>query len=375
MGNTAPYVVSFLLRFIYGVMHILTKAAFNQGTSTYVLNFYRHAIATMFLLPIAFAIERKTAPQMSYKVCLKLFVHALYGMSAPFNISCVGLKYASAASASAVINLLPVLTFILALLLGMESLQLKRFHGIMKVSGIVSLCGWCYCTNVIPRTGAQICCPLPLFHHASQVDTHPSRSWILGILLQSLATVLFALWTVFQGPLLEEYPSILLNTSLQLVFATVQSFFMALVMERDFSRWKLSLDVGLVAIVYCGVFVSALVNYLQIWVIGRCGPVFLSMTVPLTLVITVILSLLIGEPVSLGSVISGALMVGGLYNVLWGKRIEQVALCKQGGGREHAACFDLEEQESGAPVPSTQDSIKPVPDSKDPNETVSSKRC
>ena len=58
MGNTAPYVVSFLLRFIYGVMHILTKAAFNQGTSTYVLNFYRHAIATMFLLPIAFAIER-----------------------------------------------------------------------------------------------------------------------------------------------------------------------------------------------------------------------------------------------------------------------------------------------------------------------------
>uniref|UniRef100_A0A3B6DS15 WAT1-related protein n=2 Tax=Triticum aestivum TaxID=4565 RepID=A0A3B6DS15_WHEAT len=375
MGNTAPYAVSFLLRFIYGVMHILTKAAFNQGTSTYVLNFYRHAIATMFLLPIAFAIERKTAPQMSYKVCLKLFVHALYGMSAPFNISCVGLKYASAASASAVINLLPVLTFILALLLGMESLQLRRFHGIMKVSGIVFCAAGVTVLTLYQGPELKSVVHYALFHHASQVDTHPSRSWILGILLQSLATVLFALWTVFQGPLLEEYPSILLNTSLQIVFATVQSFFMALVMERDFSRWKLSLDVGLVAIVYCGVFVSALVNYLQIWVIGRCGPVFLSMTVPLTLVITVILSLLMGEPVSLGSVISGALMVGGLYNVLWGKRIEQVALCKQGGGREHAACFDLEEQESGAPVPSTQDSIKPVPDSKDPNETVSSKRC
>uniref|UniRef100_R7W9J8 Auxin-induced protein 5NG4 n=1 Tax=Aegilops tauschii TaxID=37682 RepID=R7W9J8_AEGTA len=316
MGNTAPYAVSFLLRFIYGVMHILTKAAFNQGTSTYVLNFYRHAIATMFLLPIAFAIER---------------------MSAPFNISCVGLKYASAASASAVINLLPVLTFILALLLGMESLQLKRFHGIMKVSGIVLCAAGVTVLTLYQGPELKSVVHYPLFHHASQVDTHPSRSWILGILLQSLATVLFALWTVVQGPLLEEYPSILLNTSLQIVFATVQSFFMALVMEGDFSRWKLSLDVGLVAIVYCGVFVSALVNYLQIWVIGR--------------------------------VISGALMVGGLYNVLWGKRIEQVALCKQGGSREHAACFDLEEQESGAPVPSTQDSIKPVPDSNDPNET------
>jgi hypothetical protein len=51
--------------------------------------------------------------------------------------------------------------------------------------------------------------------------------------------------------LLEEYPSMLLNTSLQIVFAIVQSFFMALVMERDFSRWKLGLDVGLVAIIYC----------------------------------------------------------------------------------------------------------------------------
>ena len=105
MGKTSPYAVSFLLRFIYGVMQILTKVAFNQGTSTYVLNFYRHEIATMFLLPIAFAIERyakfwllsylvldviqeacteiyfcrKTAPQLSHKVCLKLFVHALYG--------------------------------------------------------------------------------------------------------------------------------------------------------------------------------------------------------------------------------------------------------------------------------------------------------
>uniref|UniRef100_A0A453DHH9 WAT1-related protein n=1 Tax=Aegilops tauschii subsp. strangulata TaxID=200361 RepID=A0A453DHH9_AEGTS len=58
MGNRAPYAVSFLLRFIYAVMQILTKVAFNQGTSTYVLVFYRHLIGTMFLLPIAFAIER-----------------------------------------------------------------------------------------------------------------------------------------------------------------------------------------------------------------------------------------------------------------------------------------------------------------------------
>jgi hypothetical protein len=46
----------------------------------------------------------------------------------------------------------------------------------------------------------------------------------------------------------------------------------------------------------------------------------------------------------MNSVISGALMVAGLYNVLWEKRMEQVALGKpQGGSSENAACFDLEE--------------------------------
>lgn len=251
MGNIAPYAVSLLIRFIYGVMQILTKVAFNQGTSTSVLVFYRHVVATILLVPIAFAIERKTAPRLSYRVCVKLFVHALYGLSASINISSIGLNYASAASASAVLNLLPVLTFFLALMLGMESLKLKRFHGIVKVSGIV-LCA-VGVTVLALYQGPELKSFIhhPLFHHISRVDAHPSRNWILGILLQSLATAMFALWTVLQGPVLEEYPSMLLNTTIQVVFATVQSFFTALVMERDFSRWKLRLDVGLVAIIYC----------------------------------------------------------------------------------------------------------------------------
>ncbi|XP_047054725.1 WAT1-related protein At5g64700-like isoform X2 [Lolium rigidum] len=318
-------------------------------------------IATMFLLPVAFAIERKTAPQLSYKVSLKLFVHALYGMSASINITFVGLSYASETSASALLNLLPVLTFFLALLLRMESLKLKRFHGIVKVSGIVLCAAGVTILALYQGPKLKSFIHHPVFHHASQVDTHPARRWILGILLQSFATAMFALWTVFQGNL-AEYPSMLLNAAVQVVFATVQSFVMALVMERDFSRWKLSLDVGLVAVIYCGVVVSAFSNYLQLWLIDKRGPVFVAVTAPLTFVITIILSLLIGEAVTLGSVMSGALMVGGLYNVLWGKRMEQVALGKQQGrSAGNAARFDFEEQERGAPVPATQDLIKPLP--------------
>jgi drug/metabolite transporter (DMT)-like permease len=53
-GNGRVYATVVLIRLIYAGMHILTKAAFNEGTSTTVFVFYRHAVATIFLLPFAF---------------------------------------------------------------------------------------------------------------------------------------------------------------------------------------------------------------------------------------------------------------------------------------------------------------------------------
>jgi hypothetical protein len=50
--------------------------------------------------------------------------------------------------------------------------------------------------------------------------------------------------------MLEAYPSKLLNTTLQMIFATVQCFFIALAAERDLSRWKLALDIRLYAVIY-----------------------------------------------------------------------------------------------------------------------------
>ncbi|WVZ70149.1 hypothetical protein U9M48_018838 [Paspalum notatum var. saurae] len=118
MGNRAAFVVAFLLRAIYGGMQIVTKDAFNEGMSTSVFVFYRHVTAILFLVPIAFVLERKTAPPLSFKVSLKLFFHALYGITGAINIYSLGLSYASATSSSAIFNLLPAVAFFLAVLLG-----------------------------------------------------------------------------------------------------------------------------------------------------------------------------------------------------------------------------------------------------------------
>lgn len=53
-----------------------------------------------------------------------------------------------------------------------------------------------------------------------------------------------------QSALLKEYPNKMLVTVTQCVFSTVQSFVVAVVSERDFSKWKLRFDISLLAIIY-----------------------------------------------------------------------------------------------------------------------------
>jgi drug/metabolite transporter (DMT)-like permease len=49
-----------------------------------------------------------------------------------------------------------------------------------------------------------------------------------------------------------------------------------------------------------GILVSGVAYYMQVWVIEKSGPVFLAMTMPITLLVTIVLSLFLGEAVTLG---------------------------------------------------------------------------
>ncbi|PWS21795.1 hypothetical protein DKP78_21725, partial [Enterococcus faecium] len=83
-------------------------------------------------------------------------------------------------------------------------------------------------------------------------------------------------------------------------------------------------NVELGAVIYSGVVVTALSYYMQMCTIAKRGSVFLAMTMPLTFRFTIIMSsFILGDAVSLGSIFAWILLIGGLYNVLWGKNIEE----------------------------------------------------
>jgi len=133
-----------------------------------------------------------------------------------------------------------------------------------------------------------------------------------------------------QGLLLKEYPNKLLATLIQCLFGAMQTCLVAAVAERGHpSRWKLGLDFSLVAVAFSvrararavlltessamfsrcshvtrrrlqGIVGTGVLFYLQTWCVGMEGPVFVAMWNPLSLLVTVLCSSLLGETVCLG---------------------------------------------------------------------------
>ncbi|KAK3137756.1 hypothetical protein QOZ80_5BG0456790 [Eleusine coracana subsp. coracana] len=321
MEAKKPYVIAVVIQLIYAGMFVVSKAAFDHGMNTFVFIFYRMAAACLLLLPIALVFERTNVRSMSLTLLLKLFFYALIGNTFSLNLYNVSMKFTSATVASASSNSMPVVAFCLAVLLRLEVVKLRSSSGIAKLAGVALCLAGVFVLAFY--TGPPV---NPVNHHRAFAAAHTSNSsptrmtWIKGTFLMVLANVTWAIWIVLQAALLKEYPNKMLVTVTQCVFSMAQSFVVAVVAERDFSRWKIQLDISLLAIVYTGFVVTGVSYYLQAWCMQMKGPVFLAIWNPLCFVITIFCSsFFLGEIVHLGSILGGGLLVCGLYSMLWGK--------------------------------------------------------
>ncbi|XVF58708.1 hypothetical protein PTKIN_Ptkin07bG0087600 [Pterospermum kingtungense] len=303
MGSKKPFLVALLVHALSSGMILLSKAAFNMGMSTSVFVFYRRLAGAIFLVPFAMIFEGKNAKPLSLLTLCKIFVLALLGITLTLNIYGIALVYTSASLGSATINCIPVITFAFAVLLRMETVTVKTVPGIAKVGGIV-VCMAGVVTLAFYQ-GPVLKSPLHLFqsHSGAQDDHHASsgKTWIVGCFLLLVSCICWALWLVLQAQILKSYPSKLTFTSIQCLSSAVQSFLVAIALERDVHEWKLGWNLRLFAVVYCGIFVTGVAYYLQAWVIAKKGPVFHVVMTPSNLVMTIFGSVfLLGENINLG---------------------------------------------------------------------------
>ncbi|XP_047969853.1 WAT1-related protein At5g64700-like [Salvia hispanica] len=347
MGESKAILAVIAIQTIYAGYFLLTKLAFDVGMDTFVFVFYRQAAATLFLAPIAIFFERKTAPQLSLSIFLKIFFLSLFGITMSLDVVGVALKSTTASLGAAITNSLPVITFFLAVLLRMEKVKIRTSPGIMKMTG-VSLCMGGVATIAFYRGPL-----LQIWHlHHTSLHSHiitPTNTWIKGVFLMFLSNISWAFWLVLQGRVLKSYPSKLMLTTVQCLLSTIQSFLVALAFAREPSHWKIGWNVRLVSVAYCGIIVTGVAFYMQAWVVEKKGPVFLAMTTPLIMVITLIMSaFVLGETITLGSVLGALLLVGGLYFVLWGKTKEEqrARAAYYPNLDEEKACGELKVEES-----------------------------
>ncbi|KAL8152130.1 hypothetical protein V2J09_021938 [Rumex salicifolius] len=321
------YLVVFLIQSLFAGMILLQKAVFDLGMNTFVFLFYRQAMATAFLAPIALYFEWKTAPRLSFLTFCKIFIISLVGITMSLDVYGVALIFTSATLASASSNCLPAVTFFLAVLFRLETWKIKSGPGLAKLVGIATCIGGSMVLALYKGVSVR---HLELINHPIRHHLHGNRLqlhgnvWIKGVFLMLASNILYALWIVFQGPILKGYSSRLLYITLSCFLSTLQSFVVAIAIERDPSEWKLGWNVRLVSVAYCGVVVTGVAYYLQSYVIDKKGPVFLTLWTPLCFLITTFFSyLFLGEDITLGSILGGILLVGGLYSVMWAKNKEE----------------------------------------------------
>ncbi|CAN1304420.1 WAT1-related protein At2g37460 [Linum perenne] len=329
LERSKPFMAVTFLQVGLAGMDILSKAALNQGMSNYVLVVYRHAVATIVIAPFALVLDRyihtfirKVRPKMTWSIFIKVAVLGLLEPVIDQNLYFLGMKYTTATFAAAIINILPAITFVMACIVGLEKVRMKSLHSQAKIGGTIATVGGAMVMTLIKGPVVELFWTKGRSFHGGQgsggVDLHSS---IKGALMITVGAFSWAGFVILQAITLETYPAELSLTVLICLMGTIEGAVVALVMERGNPQvWVVHWDTKLLAAVYSGVVCSGLAYYIQGVVMKVRGPVFVTAFSPLCMVLVAIMSSIIfAEQMFLGRVLGAAVIVAGLYLVVWGK--------------------------------------------------------
>ncbi|CAO1943500.1 unnamed protein product [Urochloa humidicola] len=355
-GDVAkPVAAMVLVQVIFAGVNIFYKLAVSDGMDMRVLVAYRYLFATAFLVPLAYFIERRNRTKLTWRVVVLSFMCGLTGGSLAQNLYISGMKLTSATFASATTNLIPAVTFVLALGFRYERLSIRSVSGQAKLAGTLVGVGGAMLLTFYK--GADITPQWLLLHHEQQKgalgegSSSSEQHLVMGSVLCMSSCCLYALWLILQAKLSREYPFHYSSTALMCAMSTAQAGAFALLVpffleeeeeEQISSKWRLGWGIRLVSVAYSGVLASGAMLVVLSWCVQRRGPLFASVFNPLIVVVVALLScLLLGERLHLGTALGALLIVIGLYAVLWGKARDATATTNKARDHDATPCNSL----------------------------------
>ncbi|KAH7285749.1 hypothetical protein KP509_33G043800 [Ceratopteris richardii] len=322
-GKIIVHAAAACVQLLYAGFQVLASIALSNGASRTIFPVYRNTIAALSVGIMAFFAERKSRPALTFTKFAQLFLAGFIGVCINQLLFLSGLYYTSAMFVTTIQNLTPIVTFIVAMLFGIEKLQLRKPEGRAKLLGV--LIGSGGATLIAFYRGPSFIDEVESFllsftSQQEAVEFKPFVSIRMGILVLLGNCSTWAVWFILQGPILRDYPAHLSATAFTYLFGSVQLAILAVSFERNLDTWAATFYSDLPALLYGGLVASGVAMTLQGWCAYRGGPVIVAAYQPLQTIFVAILSLLfLHESFHLGSLIGGLLITIGLYLVVWGK--------------------------------------------------------
>ncbi|KAL4271046.1 hypothetical protein AHAS_AhasUnG0002600 [Arachis hypogaea] len=327
MSKAKPYLLTVGLQFGLAGTYIFSMASLNHGMSRYVFVVYRNLIAAISLAPFAFFFERKVRPKMTLSVFIRILVLGLLEPVIDQGFTFLGMQYTSASFASAIMNAVPSVTFVLAVIFRMERMKIKEVACQAKVIGTVVTFGGTLVMALYKGTAVTISGATKAAHGPENVNNPSGSHWAIGTCFLIIGCIGFSAFYILQAITLRKYPAEMSLATWVCFAGALQSSLVAAFAERHRPHaWALGWDIRLFAPAYAGIVTSGVQYYIQGMVSKAMGPVIVTAFNPLRMVIvTALACIVLSEQLYLGSVIGAIVVVGGLYAVVWGKYKEQKA--------------------------------------------------
>ncbi|XP_058206320.1 WAT1-related protein At5g64700-like [Rhododendron vialii] len=301
-------------------LQLLSKVILGHGQFIFALMAYRHVVGALCVAPFAFFLERGKGKELSWSIGFWLFMNALTGISMAMGLFYYGLRDTTATYATNFLNLIPIVTFVFSIIVGMEKLRLGTRAGKVKTMGAILCAAGALTISLYKGKSFSI------GHHSThhkEIRHNVQHNWTRGTVFLVLSVLSYATWFMVQVKLFKLFPYKYWATMLTCIIASVQGAVVGLCIDTNKGSWALGWNLQLVTIIYSGMLATAATFCLISWAVANRGPTYPSMFNPLALIfVTITEALFLGEPITVGSLIGMSLIIAGLYSFLWGKSKE-----------------------------------------------------
>ncbi|KAJ9557671.1 hypothetical protein OSB04_012285 [Centaurea solstitialis] len=330
--HNKPLMVMLVLQFTYGAVSISTRASLLEGMNPRVFVVYRQAIATLAIAPVSYFSRRKTSRCcIGWKSFSLIFIAALIGVTTSQMLFLEGLFLASASAGSAMFNLVPAITFVVASIVGYEPINIGSVRTVAKILGTV-LCVTSAAAMALIKGPKLLNSQLPSSNSLllnSSITSGSNNLWLLGCLCLFASSCCWSFYLILQVQVNKNHPDHLSVSTWVCFTAMVQSAMVTWFTDPNLEEWKITSYLQLGSCLFAGIIGSGISIFAQSWVIERRGPVFSAMFNPVnTLIVTIMACIFLQEQIYVGrqpeilrekDVIGAVGIVIGLYVVLWGK--------------------------------------------------------